>query len=136
MQKEVESKAYCIEELNANEKNTHVKTEEKQDLEAKMGDLTQLIETLQAEIHDAKAQIADTEGEMKKASESREAQNAEFQKTVSDQRATQAILQKALTRLAAFYKSALVQKADSAQTPPVQFNTYKKNAGSSPVMSL
>jgi len=58
---------------------------------------------------------------------------------VSDQRATQAILTKALDKLKAFYKkaqgggAALVQQG---QTPPVQFNKMKSNAGASPVIGM
>merc|ERR1719399_2539285 len=48
----------------------------------------------------------------------------------TDQRATQAILKKALDRLKAFY--GFVQEG---QEPPAQ-GTYKKNAGSSGVMAM
>merc|ERR1719401_300354 len=72
---------------------------------------------------------------IKKASQVREAENAEFQTTVADQRATQAILTKALGKLQEFYKKAfLIQK--SKQEPPVKFNAYKKNAGASPVIGM
>merc|ERR1719401_2970281 len=72
---------------------------------------------------------------IKKASQVREAENAEFQTTVADQRATQAILSKALGKLQEFYKKAfLLQK--SKQEPPVKFNAYKKNAGASPVIGM
>merc|ERR1719281_186964 len=90
---------------------------------------------LNDEIKAAKAQIADTELAIKKASQVREGENAEFQTTVADQRATQAILTKALGKLQEFYKKAfLIQK--SKQEPPVKFNAYKTNAGASPVIGL
>jgi chromosome segregation ATPase len=134
---EVEFKAFCTKELNENEKATYVKNEEREDLEASIKALAARIEKLHEEIADAKAQIAETQTEIKKASQTRENENAEFQSVVADQRATQDILKKALQRLKDFYAkedAALLQK--SQQTPPVQFNKYKQNAGASPVMGL
>jgi len=133
---EVEQKAYCTKEFNTNEKTILTKNGEKEDLQGKMDELAQLIETLQGDIESATAQIAESKVQIKKASENREKENAEFQTTVSDQRATQAVLAKALTRLAVFYKKALLQKSAEDPTPPVQFNAYKKNSGSSSVMGL
>merc|ERR1719235_1349314 len=133
-QEEVEFKSYCNTEFDKNEKSTYEKTDLKEDLEGKMDQLTKQIKTLEEEIAAAKKQVEETEIAIKKASEAREAENAEYQTTVADQRATQAILAKALKKLESFYKkaaAALVQ-----QTPPVQFNSYKKNAGSGPVMGM
>merc|ERR1719491_1771376 len=136
-QEEVKFKANCGNEFNTNEKTTMTKKEEKADLEAKLESLAKLIGTLQEEITTAKTDIANSEVAIKKASETREKENAEFQTTIGDQRATQAILQKALTRLQAFYgkKAALLASSTSSkQEPPVKFNKMKSNAGSSPVM--
>jgi len=136
-QEEVDFKAYCTKEFDENEKAMYTKNEEKNDLEATIEKLEALLETLAKEIKEAKAQIAETEVEVKKASEAREAENAEFQTTVADQRATQTILKKALTRLEDFYKKGKGSKLVLAQQePPVKFNSYKKNAGASPVMGL
>merc|ERR1719263_1315374 len=118
---------------------TFTKKEEKGDLEANIESTSKLIVTLQEEIATAKTAIADSEVAIKKASETREKENTEFQTTVADQRATQAILQKALAKLTKFYgkKSALLSvKASAKQEPPVKFNKYKSNAGSSGVMGL
>jgi predicted RNase H-like nuclease (RuvC/YqgF family) len=136
-EEEVKFKAYCTKEFDETEKATYAKTEEKEDLEATIEELKAKIKKLAEEIADAKAQIADTQTEIKKASQNREQENAEFQSTVADQRATQEILKKALVRLQDFYKkgaAALLQK--NQQTPPVQFNKYKSNAGASPVMGM
>merc|ERR1740123_1291713 len=136
-QEEVDFKAYCTKEFDENEKAVYAKKEEKDDLEAKIEKLETLIEKLAKEIKEAKTQIAETEVEVKKASEAREEENAEFQTTVADQRATQTILKKALTRLADFYKKGKGKKIVFAQQePPVKFNAYKDNAGASPVMGL
>merc|ERR1719198_971931 len=130
-EEEVKFKEYCTKELNLNEKQTYEKTEQKEDLEALIDRLAKLIKKLTEEIAAHNAEIAETEVAIKKASQVREGENAEFQTTVADQRATQEILTKALDRLKAFYKKqkggALLQQ--QKQEPPVKFNSYKKNAG-------
>merc|ERR1719198_1716622 len=137
-EEEVKFKTYCTKELDLNEKQTYESTEQKEDLEALIAKLTKLIKTLGEEIASANAQIADTETAILKASQVREGENAEFQTVVADQRATQDILTKALGKLKEFYKTekggALLQKA--AQEPPVKFNSYKNNAGASPVIGM
>jgi outer membrane murein-binding lipoprotein Lpp len=142
---EVKTKAYCVKEFHLNEKNTYHKTEEKEDLEAKLELLASTIEQLTSDIQAAQKQIADANLEIKKASEAREKANAEFQTIVADQRATQSILAKALWRLEVFYKTkdskdtSLLQTSaltEEAQSPPVKFSAYKKNAGSVSVISL
>merc|ERR1719454_2298239 len=134
-EEEVKLKEFCTSEFNQNEQNTYTKTEEKEDLERKTAELTSLIEKLTKEIADAEDQIATSKKEIKKASEAREKENAEYQQTVSDQRATQEILKKALKKLEGFYKKSLLQKKEDP-TPPVHFQPMKKNAGASPVMGL
>jgi len=135
---EVEFKSYCAKELNTNEKETYAKNEEREDLETKIEQLAAHIKQLTEEIADANTQIADTQVEIKKSSQNREKENAEFQTVVADQRATQEILAKALKKLKDFYKNtatgSLLQSA--RQTPPVQFNKMKDNSGASPVMGL
>merc|ERR1719446_1951063 len=77
--------------------------------------------------------------ELKRAAVDRIAESQDFQKTVNEQKATQAVLQKALDRLNAFYakKAAFVQESKKAgkQTPPAQ-GTYKKQAGSSSALTM
>jgi len=136
---EVKFKGYCQKELRTTEKNIYDKTELKKDLEAKIDQLDALIKRLSEEMDEAKSQISETQEEIKKSSQQREEENSEFQTTVSDQRATQTILKKALMKLKDFYekgigKAVLAQRA--AQTPPVQFNDYKANAGSNSVIGL
>merc|ERR1719261_598661 len=117
---------------------TYTANEEKEDLEALIEKLGKLIKKLTEEIGDHNNQIAETETAILKASQVREGENAEFQTVVADQRATQDILNKALGKLKEFYKSAkggaLLQRA--SQEPPVKFNSYKKNAGASPVIGM
>lgn len=137
-EEEVKEKAYCVKEFSENEKATFDKNEVKQDLEAKIGSLGALIKALNKEIAEAKDQISATSTEIRKASQARETENAEFQATVADQRATQSILSKALMRLKDFYAKGIGKKVflQGGQTPPVKFNAYKANSGSSPVMGF
>merc|ERR1719198_2052175 len=137
-QEEVELKQFCEKEFNQNGKETYENNEQKDDFEEKMDELDALIKKLDEEISDAKNQIEETQVGVKKASQTREEQNVEYQATVSDQRATQTILTKALDKLKSFYKKAkcgagLVQQG---QTPPVQFGKMKSNAGASPVIGM
>jgi len=138
-QEEVDLKTFCTKEFNQNDKETYDNTEQKEDLEAQMEQLAALIKKFGEEIGEAQNQVAETELGIKKASQTRESENAEFQVTVSDQRATQAILTKALDRLKAFYKKAEGGGAvftQQQQTPPVKFNSFKKNGGASPVIGM
>jgi hypothetical protein len=135
---EVTFKAYCIKELDTNEKDIFHKNEHKEDLDTKIKQLGAQMEKLAEEIGEANSQIATTKVEILKASQDREKENAQFQQVVSDQRATQGILNKALQRLKDFYAKRLsgFVQVDGQQTPPVHFQPMKKSAGASPVMGL
>merc|ERR1719390_144862 len=134
---EVAFKANCVDSFNQNEKETFEKTKEHEDLVHKIEELTATIEQLTDEIAEAKDTIANMEIEIKKAGENREAENAEYQTTIAEQRATQEIVKKALARMKAFYKKkgALLQDGQDPM-PPVAFKKQKKNAGGSPVISM
>merc|ERR1719181_392878 len=110
---EAEKYEFCTSEIKANEKETAAKTDLKADLETKIEDLSSTISTLTDEIAALKAEIAQTNVEMKAASQTREAENKDFQVTVADQKATQTILTKASERMKSFY--GLIQ---TKQTPP------------------
>jgi len=127
---EVKQKDYCVAEFNENDKNVAEKSTLKTDLETKIADLASEIETLTEDIAALEAQIDETKKEMTKASGMREAANKEFQVTIQDQRATQAILKKALDRLKSFY--GFVQQG---QHQPAQ-GTYEKNKGGGGVMDM
>merc|ERR1719160_1281753 len=148
-QDEIKHRDFCIAELNQNEKQTAAKMDMKQDLETKIADLSATMETLTDEISTIKEEMATTQMEMKKASQIREAENKDFQTTVTEQRATQALLQKALDRLKMFYDkkaAALVQAKEDAEddqepgaaAPPMPEAPpeYKKNAGASGVQTM
>merc|ERR1719311_1865688 len=92
------------------------------------------ITTLQAE-------IAEMQTQLKRAGEDREKENADFQTTVSDQRASQQILNKALDVLKAVYaKKEFMQirakQEPAGPPPPPGFKKYEKSGGAGGVMGM
>merc|ERR1719386_383644 len=89
-------------------------------------------------IEELASKIADLQTQMKRAGEDREKENAIFQTTVADQRATQKLLEAALNVLKGFYdKAALVQKTagkkiaqPAGPPPPPGFKAYGNQAAS------
>jgi len=142
---EIKHRDFCIADLAENEKATAVGTDEKGDIEAKIADLKTTIDTLKKDIGTKKAEVAEMEVQSKRAGEDREAENAEFQETVADQRATQEILNKALARLEAFYakKEEAFLQAKHKQTPgaaapppPPGFSDYQNSSGAGGVVAM
>merc|ERR1719428_183674 len=127
---EVDKKDFCNKDLHENEMKTTEKTNLKEDLTQAIADLETSKTTLADEIAALKESVATAQTEMKKASEIRLAENTEFQMTITDQKATQEILLKTLDRLKAFYSKSFLQ------TKSVRQPGYKKNAGSSSVMTM
>jgi len=133
---EVKLKEFCTTELNENEKQTYSTNQHLTDTKAKIEGLEATIGTLEKEIESAKETILSLQVEIKKAGEVREKENADYQTTVGDQRATQEILKKATARMAKFYaKKGFLQVAQPAP-PGGGFTKYKKNSGASGVMGL
>jgi len=138
---EIKHKDFCVDEFNTNQLQTERKEREKEDLIAKIDDLEMTIKQLTEAIETLKAEIAEMQVQLKRAGEDREKQNKEFQMTVADQRATQKLLQAALTVLKGFYDkkaaAALVQKQEPVGPPPPPgFKEYKNNAASGGVMGM
>merc|ERR1719181_814358 len=98
--------------MQDNAQETAAKDDQKTNLQTSISDLTKTIETLTKEIDANVASITEMQAEMKKASENREGENADFQQTVTDQRITQTILRKAIDRMNAVYSEykVLLQK--------------------------
>jgi len=131
---EVTKKAFCTEEFNVNEKERYETSQVIKDLKDQISSLEDQISKLAEEIGAAQDEIARTKIEVKKASELREQENKEFQEEVTDQRAMQHILAKAIDRMRMVYKkAALLQQS---QEPPAQWNKSKQNAGASPVIGM
>eukprot|EP00747_Dinoflagellata_sp_TGD_P031138 gnl/TRDRNA2_/TRDRNA2_135085_c1_seq13.p1 gnl/TRDRNA2_/TRDRNA2_135085_c1~~gnl/TRDRNA2_/TRDRNA2_135085_c1_seq13.p1 ORF type:complete len:761 (-),score=273.78 gnl/TRDRNA2_/TRDRNA2_135085_c1_seq13:201-2483(-) len=140
-EEEVKLKTGCKKDLFQNEKDMYTTQEQLDDVNDKIQALSEKIETLQAEVKDLQEQIATMNTEIKKAGEARKGENLAFQEAVTDQRAMQQILGKALDRMAEVYKSAgrgnFVQVHQHKQTPPGGgFAPTSQNAGASPVLGL
>merc|ERR1719504_345028 len=146
-QDEVEHRDFCIKELNSNKRSTEAAYDKKDSLTAKIADLKKTIETLSKDIDASKKAVAETMDQMKRASETREAENADFQTTVSDHRVMSMILTKALDRMKQVY--ALMQQqqpgAPHIQTSgthtdpgngPAMFKKYGTNAGGARVVAM
>merc|ERR1719172_58167 len=146
---EVAFRDWCISELNTNERDTTHAYDKKASLEAKIADLTKNIEKLTKDIDASKAAVKEMMNQMKRASETREAENADFQTTVSDHRVMSMILTKALDRMKQVY--ALLQQqglkpgAPHIQTSgthtdpgngPAKFKKYGQNAGGDKVVAM
>merc|ERR1719324_212329 len=102
---------WCIEEFAENKKQTVLAQDTMTDLQAKIAELTDTIDTLTKELAD------------------REAENAEFQQTVADQRAAQQILTMALNRMKQVYGLVQSEPGEAAPPPPEGFKEYKQNEG-------
>jgi len=139
---EVKKKDYCVDSLAKNNADSADKTNQKNDHEYEIGELTAQINTLTREIDELHAAVSASRVSLKRAGEDRQRQNTEFQTTIADQRATQKLVIGALEILKGFYaKAALVQnqsyKAEPAGAPPPPgFKTYENNAASGGVMGM
>merc|ERR1719265_1054165 len=139
---EMVKRDYCIDALNTNERDMGMKERDKNDYIALIDDLKTTIETLDNEIEVLKSEIAELQVQLKRASSNREKENAEFQTTVADQRATQKLLATSLKILEGFYQHSLVQtnqkgqKVAAGQAPPPGFKSYENNAASGGVMGM
>uniref|UniRef100_A0A7S3MG34 Uncharacterized protein n=1 Tax=Spumella elongata TaxID=89044 RepID=A0A7S3MG34_9STRA len=115
-------------------------------MQVKIADLEKTIEYLSKEIEAAMSAVAEMQSQMKKASENREAENADYQQTVSDQRLSQMILSKALKRMKQVYAmlqaepgAPHVQMEASKDDPgngPARFAKYEKHAGGNRIVSM
>jgi len=130
---EIKHRDYCIDELHHLTMGTDEEYHEKSSLETRQADLEASIKTSSDEIASAKAEVADTQIQMKKASENRAQESKDFTVIIADARATQEILGKAVAKLNEFYerKAAMIQTTSrkAGQAPPPSFEPYKKAGG-------
>merc|ERR1719331_524283 len=138
---DIKMKDFCVEEINNNERAQELKQRDIEGLDAKIADLTALIDQLTKDIAALQASIADMQTQLKRAGEDREAENADFQTTVADQRATQKLLTNALNVLKAVYdKKAFVQtkgkQEPAGPPPPPGFKKYEQSSGAGGVMGM
>merc|ERR1719265_2010296 len=159
-QDEVEQRDWCIAELNKNNLTMEAAYDKQAALMQKIEDLTSAIETMKKDIEAKTNEIAEMQTQMKRGSEDREGENADFQTTVSDQRLTQMILTKALDRMKQVYalmqqraRNQLRRSIQEHQAPgaphiqtsatdtdpgngPARFTKYEKNAGGGKVVAM
>jgi len=142
---EVDKRDWCKDEFAKNGRDTQKGYDKKDSLQTKIADLTKSIETLTADIGTTETEVADTQEQMKRASENREGENAEYQQTISDQRVTQMILAKALDRMKQVYAFLQGPGAPHTQTSatktdpgngPAKFKEYEENAGGGRVLAM
>jgi hypothetical protein len=144
---EVDHRDWCIEEFAGNDKSTAATNQEKAGLEATMEELQASTQRLTRELKEAAQAIADSQVQMKRATDDRGAANAEFQQVAADQRATQAVLQRAYDRLKQYYNpdvkvkgfNALVQQpvpGAEVAPAPAEFKEFNKNKGGNRVLSM
>jgi len=144
---EVERRDWCTAELNNNKGFTAAAYDKKDSLTSKIADVEKSIETLGKDIEASKAAVTEMKTQMKKAGETREAENADFQTTVQDHHVMAIILDKALDRMKQVY--ALLQSqapgAPHVQTSgthtdpgngPAKFKKMEQNAGGGRVVSM
>jgi len=143
-QEEVQHRDWCTDELAKNKRSTEEQNDKKANLEADIADGKKTVGQLAKEIEASTSAIAEMQKEMKKASELREGENADFQETVTDQRITQAVLQKAIDRMKQVYAPSQpgaphVQLSGTATEPgngPARFTEYGKSSKGSAVVAM
>jgi len=130
----------CKKEIDETEDKIKVKSQTKDDLDAKHKDLSNTIATIGDEIARLKEEVTQSQIALKEAGEQRKAANQLYQTTMSDQRATIAILNMALGRLKEFYepKAALVEVHvhSGKAAPPPKPAGYEKSKSSGGVLQL
>lgn len=112
---DVEQRDYCIESLNNvkldNEAATHKHNKQTQKIKA----LEEEIATLEQDIADLEADSAETAESAKQATSTRAKENTDFQRDLKDQRVTQEILNKALTKMQEKYDPEAIRLAMAQQ---------------------
>jgi hypothetical protein len=129
---EYEKGEQCKKDLDETEDKIKEATNTKEDLDQKHTELTNLLETGDADIAAMQTEVSDMEVSLKQAGEQRKANNGLYQQSMSDQRATIAILNMAAARLKKFYAPDLVQirlHAQAAPPPKPSGQAYEKQSG-------
>lgn len=126
---EIKHKDWCTKEFNGNKKDAEAADNKKDTLETKRNDLQKSISNLEDDMKTTQAEIAELKKQMQRSSENREAANADYQQTITDQRMTQMVLNKAMNTMKQVY--ALLQNGQ-----PKYKKSAAKNAGGAQVVSL
>jgi len=92
---EIKHRDFCIKELNQNQRQTDAAYHQQKRLQTRQEEIDMLLKNGADEIAASNAQITEMQVQLKKPTANRQEENADFQMTTQDQRATQAILTKA-----------------------------------------
>jgi chromosome segregation ATPase len=140
---EYNKKDECDKEIDETEDDIKEATETKEDLTEKLQDTVNTLSELKASSDELKKEVAEMEVELKKAGEARKAENQLYQTSISDQRATVAILEMAYGKLKAFYASsppspsfAQTGAPGVASSPEPETQEYSRNNMGGSVMQL
>jgi myosin heavy subunit len=139
---EYEKNEQCKADLDSTEDKIKVSEQTKADLDEENKDYTNTIAKLTESIAELKKEVADMEVSLKEAGENRKAENQLYQTTMSDQRATIAVLNMALSRMKEFYtpKASLatvgVHSHQQVEPPPPTPGAYEKSASAGGVLQL
>jgi len=136
---EYEKHEKCKKDIDTTEDSIKEAEWQKKNLEATKLELENTIETLTNDITSLKDAIAAAEQALKKAGEERKAENQVFQKAVSDQRATAAILKKAQARMAKFYNAKAPELLQHGVAPPPEktfAGKHQKSGGAGGVQQM
>lgn len=138
---EIDHKDWCVKQLFENKKDTSSAEDKKDGVDVKTDELKMSIGELKKDISNSKSTVAEIQLQMKQASGNREGQNADYQETITDQRMTQMVLEKAITRMKQVY--ALLQSKSHqhgsrrhGQVQPKDFRKYEKNANGAKVILM
>jgi len=102
---EIAHRDFCIKDINKNTREIAAGDDKAESLKTKIADLEKEIEGLAADLESTKAANAEMQTQMKRASETREGENAVALQTIADQRLTQQILNKAIERMMQVYQT-------------------------------
>merc|ERR1719440_2588787 len=119
---EYKHQEFCAKELSENEQQQTDTKDHISDLTSEIEESTDKVNTLASEIAELQKQIAEMNVQLKRAGEDRVLANEEFQRTIQDQRATQAILNKVMKRLEKVYEAP----------PPPEANATNATEGEVP----
>jgi len=143
-QEEYEKSGLCKKQIDETEDNIYVKKNEEEDLASEHTSISNTIASVTKDIEDLSNDVSNSEVSLKQAGETRKSENQVFQQSISDQRATINILNKALKRLQMFYgNSSLVEihahrqePGAAVAPPPPKPKGYEKSASSGGVMQV
>jgi len=142
---EVDFRDNCISLLAKNKASTEEAYDKKDSLTTQQADLTKTIASLTESIAATEAEVKELTMQMQRASDTREADNADYQLTIADQRTIQLILLKAIDRMKQVYAMLQQPGAPHIETSgthtdpgvgPARFTKYGQNAGGSRVVAM